>query len=111
MEVAAALELGLSIADACALAGITTMTFRNWARRGKAGEEPFLSFFALIREARAQGRKKHAQAITVAAADDWRAAAFFLERSDPKKWGRREKTEVDQKSSGQVTIRVEYTDP
>lgn len=107
-EVAANLEEGCSIADACALAGIAESTYHDWVRRGDAGEAPFSEFSELTRAARAKGRREHIQAIKKAASDDWRAAAFFLERSDPANWGPKHK--VQSEHTGDIAIRVEYAD-
>lgn len=106
IEIAGALELGLSIADACALGGIAESTYHDWVDRGKAGESPFAEFSELTREARANGRRYHARIIRQAAPDDWRAASFFLERSDPDQWGRSEKVKAE--ASGEITVKVVY---
>src|SRR5690348_5560790 len=95
LAVAASLEDGCSIADACALAGIGESTYHGWIKRAAAGESPFVEFAELTRAARAKGRLVHVQAIRAAAADDWRASAFFLERSDPANWGRKDKVAAE----------------
>ena len=108
LAIADSLEDGCSIADAAALAGIAESTYHNWIKRGEAGEPRFAEFLELTRAARARGRQKHVKAIAAAAVDDWRAAAFFLERSDPANWGRKDKLNAEH--TGDVTIRVEYAD-
>ena len=111
LRLAEVLEQGASIADACALAGIAESTYHEWVRRGETGEAPFSEFPELTRAARARGRLKHVRAIAAAAdrpdgKGDWRASAFFLERSDPANWGRRDHhtTELSGPGGGPVAI-------
>jgi hypothetical protein len=91
VEIARHLIDGSSIADACALVCIGERTYHDWVARGDAGEEPFLQFSQLTRAARAEGRQHHVKAIRSAVAGDWKAAAWFLERSDPANWGRQDR--------------------
>lgn len=107
LQIVEALEAGNSIANACSLAGIVESTYHLWVERGDDGEEPFSEFSELTRRARARGQQKRVKAITTAEDDDWRAAAWFLERSDPANWGRRDAVDVTSKGKQiQTQVRV-----
>lgn len=57
LQIASALQAGRSIAVACDRAGVAPSTFHLWISRGGDGTEPFAKFAALVRWARAEGRK------------------------------------------------------
>jgi hypothetical protein len=112
IEVARHLIDGCSIADACALTGIGESTYHQWVARGAAGESPFAEFAELTRAARAEGRQHHVRAIRSATADDWKAAAWFLERSDPANWGRQDRPpEPPAATDDDFEIDLGMTDP
>ncbi len=101
------IELGATYEDACACAGITYRTFRNWMSQGQQESEPgqesgkFFKFFQAIK--RAEGRlvfRLMAQ-IEAAATDDWKAAAWKLERRYPDRYGR---IVQDQRVSGHMKV-------
>ena len=101
--VVAELKLGLGVTGACARAGIAKSTYQSWMTRGATGEEPFSTFSAAATRARADGVRALAATVRKAANDDWRAAAWMLERQDPDEWSRR--TELTGKSGGPVEVR------
>lgn len=112
IEIARHLIEGLSIADACALSGISERSYHNWIARGEDGEEPFVQFVLLTRAARAEGRQKHVRTIgNASSSGDWKAAAFFLERSDPANWGRKDelKAEHSGPDGGPIPLDVDVT--
>lgn len=77
---------GLYIATACELAGISRQTFYNWKRRAEAGEEPFAAFMRRCNQASAKAEARLSTHIEKKAADDWRAAAWKLERRFPERY-------------------------
>lgn len=109
LEILLHLEGGLSIADSCAIVGIDETTYHDWVKKGDEQPEQYpalLEFSQLTRMARARGRKTHVDKIV--RADDWRAAAFFLERSDPKNWGPKHEVKTDITSKGESVQTVIY---
>lgn len=87
------LKAGNYIETAVAAAGVARATFYDWLDRGspdgtKREDEPFRAFRERVDHARAEGEARAVTAIMVAAAKDWRAAAWFLERQFPDRWGR-----------------------
>lgn len=110
-----ALAAGASVTDSVEAAGISERTYRRWLEEGEPDDGPkhFRRFRESVVQARARGRVAHAAIIRRAANEgDWRASAWFLERSDPQNWSLKYKlehsgpdggpleTEADRSSSG-----------
>lgn len=87
-SIARALESGASRADAASDAGIDPDHLTEWLRRAKAGDSDFRLVPGQIVRAEARARIRAAEGVIAAAADDWRAAAWFLERRDPDEWSK-----------------------
>lgn len=101
-----------NFSETAALAsGISKQTYYNWLARGraererlndkpnlkpKAKEEPYLEFFDAIEKARAEAEARMVVLITKAAQEPktWQAAAWWLERVAPQKYGRVNRTEL-----------------
>jgi hypothetical protein len=83
-DLAEYLEAGLFITKACEAVGLGETTFFSWLR----GTAPrHRQFQARIARARAKAEGDALVCVKRAARDDWRAAAWFLERSFPESWG------------------------
>lgn len=93
---------GNYLETAAAAAGITKSTLYEWLRRGtrvRNGEVPPSKqsafdkrasvFSDAVEKAAAQAEALMVQRITVASEEDWRAAAWRLERRHPDRWGRK----------------------
>jgi transposase len=110
---------------ACALAGIATSTFYDWLSKGeKAKSGKMRDFYELMKKGEALAEAKRIEIIRKAGEGkgvfeekpDWKAAAWYLERRYPEKWGRRHLS-ADLNHSGEVTevkeerhrIEVEHT--
>lgn len=92
---------------AAAYAGISEATFHNWMNRGReesrrladgekptTRETPYLEFLEAVEKARSEAEVRNVMYIQRAAQDGtWQAAAWFLERSHPRKWGRKDRHE------------------
>lgn len=114
------LRAGAYVDDACRSVGISDRTFYNWMQRGNvqqerlaAGlevepdEEPFLQFLHSVQEADAEGIIGHLMNIDHAAKNGtWQASAWILERKQPRKWGRFERTEISGPEGGPIHINV-----
>ena len=91
-RIARLLETGNYDEVAARAAGVSPRTLRDWLHRGlstQARDEPYRRLRARLEEARATGESAHVARIAKAAADgDWKASAWFLERSYPSRWGR-----------------------
>jgi hypothetical protein len=93
-----ALEHGMHQESACTRAGINKVTYYRWLQRGESDDEAdeiYRNFRNAVEKARAQPEAEALEAIKVAWRDGtWQAAAWFLERSHPHKYGRISRTEV-----------------
>lgn len=118
--IAAMLRSGAYIDDACKSVGIAPSTFYNWLNRGNtqrerqgAGleveedERPFLEFLETVEMADAEGIISHVMNIDSAAKNGtWQASAWILERKQPRKWGRFDRTELSGPEGGPIEINV-----
>jgi hypothetical protein len=100
-------------------AGVSDATFHNWMARGREEqrrilegekldpkESIFLEFFVVVEKARSEAEVRNVMQIQHASRDHWQAAAWFLERSFPKRWGRKDRHEVTGADGGALKIAV-----
>ena len=103
--VADAVRQGMYAESAAQLAGIGERTYYTWMQRGEQGEDPFQQFRHAVKKAEAEAE---AEAVSVVrgAADrgTWQAAAWYLERKFPSKWGRRQHVEHSGPHEGPITL-------
>lgn len=98
-----AISVGASYKDACAYAGISYQTFLNWKKRAQRIVEQaedsddeleeltdqFVEFFERIKRAQGEAAVGWLTTINKAAHDDWKAAAWALERRYPESFNLR----------------------
>lgn len=86
------LRVGAYIETAAAAAGVSASTVHAWLRRAEDHPDdcgsPFLEFHEAVERARAEAELDAIRIIREAAPRSWQAAAWYLERSHPKRWGR-----------------------
>lgn len=90
-QLVAMLRAGNHTDVACAAAGVDGHSFGRWMERGRSGRAvdlPFVEFRQLVVRARAEAEARAVTQIARAAAEDWRAAAWLLEREAPDRWAR-----------------------
>lgn len=87
-KIVAKMRDGLAGEVAAQAHGVGKSTFWQWLRFGRRGDAAYVEFAKAITRARAAGEYKLVQAIVAGAAEDWRAAAFILERRYPKRWNK-----------------------
>lgn len=85
------LRAGNYVVVACQAAGISKQRFYDWLEFGDpAGTDPahapYREFRAEIEKARAEGEARNVAIVAQAAATNWQAAAWLLERSQPERW-------------------------
>lgn len=84
------IEDGMPLSKAAAHEGIHWATFKRWrTRKG----DPYEEFCASIKRAQAVAQKQMIQDIRDGV-ENWQARAWYLERSDPKNWGRKDKLDT-----------------
>lgn len=99
----AVLESGCSIETAAATVGLSKQTVYDWQARAEehrdsdrvpAGEQKYLDFSDALTRAREQVVTLALAGILEQGKSDWRALAWFLERSRPEEFGRSTKIDV-----------------
>lgn len=105
-RVADAIRGGNYASVAAAYAGIGESTYYEWLKRGGEGESPFAEFAEAIKEAEAQAEVRNVALIQQAAqGGTWQAAAWYLERKYPARYGRRDRMEHTGAEGGPITLR------
>jgi len=107
-RVVAALRGGNYMETAARYAGIDESTLHRWIAKGKEDDasEPYQEFCKAVEKARAEAEVRNLHLIQNAASGGtWQAAAWFLERSFPGRWGRREKVEHSGPEGGPITLK------
>lgn len=102
---------GNYLQTAARLAGIHISTFHIWMNRGREEEEGiYVDFLEAVEKAESFAENQYLERIREAANGNsdikpiWNAAAWYLERKYPDKWGRRER--LDLKHSGKFDQEV-----
>jgi hypothetical protein len=82
------LALGATHRTACRSVGIAKSTFYAWLLKGERSDSTlFQDFLDAVRQVEAQRELEALATICQAAARDWRAAAWYLGRRYPERWG------------------------
>lgn len=119
-RIVTAVRGGNYLDDAARYGGVTDRTVLNWMQKGREalaevdGEddlvapemEIYVRFFRAIEKARSDAVVRNLTLVQRAAEDNWQAAAWYLERTNPRKWGRRDTLEVTGEDGGPVQVHV-----
>jgi transposase len=97
---------GVFIETACAAVGIGTTTYYRWIQKADDPNAPekYREFRDAITRARATAEARNVAIVQRAANADWRASAWFLERSFPSRYGKREHIEHSGSNGGPITL-------
>jgi hypothetical protein len=110
------LSCGCSVKTAASVVGITEFTIYDWLAKGQeyAGMESFkglppaapsyVQFSKDVTRARERVVQLALDGIIEAGKEDWRALAWFLERSRPDEWGRRTRHDFGDGKGGTMTL-------
>lgn len=105
------LKLGYYQEDAAVMAGISKSTFYGWLKKAEEGDDRFLEFSDAVKKARAESEGAHIMNIRKAADNGvWQASAWFLERSFPGKWGKKNPDLISEDSDEPVEFLIKYAD-
>lgn len=90
-----AIEQGMPLKHAAAVAGMSYDTLNAWQKRGENESAPpeFRQFCQLLRHSQAVAMQVHLSSICDSAKRDWRAAAWMLERRFPEDFARQQQLE------------------
>jgi hypothetical protein len=123
-RIVSAVRGGAYLDDASAYAGISRHTLFSWMRDGRAAaereeqgellserEQRLVNFLNAVEKARADASIRNLMVIQQAAQEgNWQASAWYLERTNPKKWGRHETVEITGADGGPVQVEVSAKD-
>lgn len=101
-----ALRSGAFVKTAAQANGISESTLQYWIGRADDPDaDPIYSEFSeAFRRARATAEADAVRLIVEAGRKEWRALAWFLERSFPEHYGKRTKTELTGAQGGPITL-------
>lgn len=119
-----AVGVGAYLDDAASTAGIGPSTLHLWMATGRQARERSdagealtdrealcLEFMEAVEKARADASLRNIHIIQRAAQEGtWQAAAWYLERTNPRKWGRHETYEVTGAEGGPIRVDVSSKD-
>jgi hypothetical protein len=118
-----ALRAGNYLATAAQYAGVSRAAVYVWLNKGEdaaskleAGddltdnERVYYEFADAVARARSEAEVSNVALIKTAAQTQWQAAAWMLERSNPRQWGRRNITELVGADDGPVNLNVSIAD-
>jgi len=106
-KVLEAIRAGATYIRAAERASIDYTTLRGWIKRGEAVKKgPYFEFFKAVKKAEEDREETLLQNIIDAGRDPahWQAGAWVLERTNPGKFGRRERMEVTGKEGGPIEV-------
>ena len=124
-KILGAVRAGIWLDQAAALAGIAASSLYLWADKGQRAlelaevenraltpsEAVYADFSESLKKARAEAEARNITLVQQAAsAGTWQAAAWFLERSFPNRWGRKDRMEVTGKDGGAMEVTVTAAD-
>ncbi len=115
--IAAGLRAGNYVETVCDVVGIRPASFYSWLSdaekvRNKAEGYTKIRHQALklelldaVKKSQAVAEARALEVITRASHDSWQAAAWFLERKFPARWGRRERVELGNADGKPLEVR------
>ncbi len=104
------IRAGNYIETVCQAVGIGKTTFYRWLERGrnsKTKKGKFWEFWNAIKKAESEAEAFYLDQIRKAAVEGrWQAAAWYLERKYPDRWGRKDRHELSGPDGGPIELEV-----
>jgi len=113
-KICAAVEEGVSFETACEVADVAAATGWEWLARGmdRDPDRPttpdFAEFAEALTRARARAEMREVQLIVKHAEDDWRAAAWMLERRAPERYGRNPVQRIELAGAPDAPVNIQH---
>jgi len=109
------LKKGHTQTNICKMMGLGDNAIRRWRKKDKSGDERYAGFDARIKAAEEEAQGTLIDCITVHSQDDWRAAAWLLERRWDEfklraKTSKEAQAELDRLSIEKAQAEVTYTE-
>lgn len=110
-----AIEAGNYVETAVRACGIGTSTYYRWMETGEADlahdkDSIYRELWEAVKKAEATAEEKALKQIRSAAPEHWQAAAWYLERKFPNRWGRKERVEHTGKDGEAIQAEVAIPD-
>ena len=99
-----ALTAGNYAKHAVAYAGVDMATYCRWMEKGEQGRSPYREFREAVEAAKAEAVVRNVTIIQRAARTDWRAAGWYLERTQREEFGKVTRQEVSGPDGGPIEI-------
>jgi hypothetical protein len=100
-----ALAGGATRADAALFAGLEVSSFYRWLRQGKAARRGAVcQFYHAVKAAEAAVAVRCTARVQAATLEDWKAAAWWLERRRPRQFATKAHLDVDARINATVTV-------
>lgn len=104
------IELGNTVKNIYGALGISKQTWYNWLDKGKKAKSGiYKKFYEEVEAAESRAEARFVTMISKAAEENWQAAAWWLERKYPERWGRKDKVDLSADKDGFKVV-VEYVD-
>jgi transposase len=108
-KIVTAVRAGNYAEVAAQYAGISERTYYNWIAKGEQDADgPYLQFMQAIRAAEGEAEAVAMITIRKAWGDDWKAAAWYLERKFQAKWGRHDRIDHAGPDGGALQTEVHH---
>lgn len=101
------LRKGAYVETACASVGINPDTFKDWLRKAARYPADYplcVKFSGAVNRAMAEAENNDLERVDKKADEDWRAAAWKLERRNPRRWGSLERHELSGPQGGPIAF-------
>jgi hypothetical protein len=103
------IKLGNYTNTVCRYLGIHESTWYKWMQEGeKARSGIKREFFEAIKRAESEAEIRNVQMIQTAAKENWQAAAWYLERKFPDRWGKKDRMSLDHNGKVDLKIEIDY---
>lgn len=99
-------RLGLSYERAAENAGVGRTILHRWMTAEASGDLRFGGVTDALAKARAEGETRLLARVIKAGEEDWRAAAWILERRHPENYARMERREITGRDGGPVQMEI-----
>ena len=101
------LRQGCYAEHAAAAVGISETTYYKWMKLGRESDSgPHWELVQAVAQATSEALNDSLKRVQIASRDDWRAAAWFLERRSPTKWGRHDRQDVNVTGAQPIAFQI-----
>lgn len=93
-KIVSAIRAGNYAETAAQYAGVDPTTYYRWMVKGEDGPDLYRQFRHAVKAAESEAEVYAETVLRKAMPDDWKAAAWYLERKFQDRWGRKERLDI-----------------